>query len=275
MPPVGTGSSQKLPDHTDPDDLYDQGVEAVRSCVDQYQREIETLIHCLIDLGTSVREAGSASRMRKADLSFKSKDYNAFRDHLRIVLQSYHAYEAEQSGQFETTHAIKDVLSIELRPEQNHMIEANLRRRHRCAWASYRASNIRSSNVAHQHDAQQQQPEPAVALTDDRKSTIDSPAKPNAAVVRGSQAVASVSTVRNTVLQNALKLKMPKGVPVAIPKSQLSTRNTKITAEIVYPRPPRVALSGRCQSFQCPYCRDTLPSDIARSQSAWKWVSRT
>lgn len=157
------------------------------------------------------------------------------------------------------------------------MIEANLRRRHRCAWASYRARNIRISNLSDQNDAQQQRSEPALVPTDDKKSTIDLPARPNAAKVRFSQAAESVSTWKTTVLQNVLKSKLPGDAAglVATANSRLSTRNTKITADIEHPRPPRVALSGAYQGFQCPYCRDTLPSDIARSRSAWKWVSRT
>ena len=241
--------------------------------VDGYQREIETLIHCLVDLGTSVREAGSSSRIRKADLSFKSQDYSALRDHLRIVLQSYHAYEAEESDKLETKHAVNDLLSTELRPDQNRIIEANLRRRHRCAWASYRAHNIKSSNAAHQHDMQQQPSKSSAVPLDVTPSTAETPAKTNAAVLRGSQTVASASTLKTTVMKAAVKSKMSNSAPVATPPSRPSTRNTKITAEIIHPRPPRVALSGAYKTFQCPYCRDTLPSNIACSRSAWKWVS--
>ena len=276
MPQVDTGASLKLPDPPGPQDL-NQGVETLPSRVDELKREIETLIHCLIDLGRSVREAGSASRVREADFSFQSQDYNDFKDHLRIVLQSYHAYEAERSDQFETIQAVNDVLNVQLRPEQDHMIEANLRRRHRCAWASYRARNIRISNLSHQNDAQQQRSEPALVPTDDKKSTIDLPAGPNAAKVRSPQAVESVSTLKTTALQNVPESKLPDDATalVAIANPPLSTRNTKITADIEHPRPPRVALSGPYQGFQCPYCRDTLPSDIALSRSAWRWVSRT
>jgi hypothetical protein len=227
-------------------------------------------MNCLVDLGMSVREAGSSSRIRKADFSFEGQNYNAFRDHLRIVLQSYHAYEAERSDQLETKHAVNDLLSLELRPEQDHMIEANLRRRHRSAWASYRANKIKASNVVHQYNTQKHS-EPAVVPSGDTKGIIDLPVGTNnAEVVRHSQTGESVSTVKTTVLQSALKSRIPDSAPTATPRSRPSTRNTKITAEIVHPQPPRVALSGAYQTFQCPYCRDTLSSDIARSRSSWK-----
>ena len=51
-----------------------------------------------------------------------------------------------------------------------------------------------------------------------------------------------------------------------LPSSQTSTPSNPAPAPASTPAAPQ---------FQCPYCRDTLSSDIAFSRSAWKWVSHS
>jgi len=166
------------------------------------QREIDTLMHCIVKLGASVRSASLSSHTSKADTNFDRRHHKELQEHLRLVLLSYSAYENEDPSNTSTEAAIQDVLDRELRPAQAHVIEANLRRRHRYIWAGRRADSFKSSNAREASTTSTgPQAEPAVSVSVAKSTGSNVSTQYNANQTRGRQTPISVSTIQTSQLR--------------------------------------------------------------------------
>lgn len=262
---------------SDDDDDDDDDVIAYRLL--SIQREIDTLMHCLVNFGASVRSASLSLRMFKADTNFDRrhhKELTELEEHLRLVVASYSAYTYgdEDPRETSTEAAIQDVLGYELEPAQAHIIETTLRRRHRYIWAGSRADSFKASNAREVRTAStrtQDTPTASVPVADRRGLEVSSQHDVNP--TRNKQTpVSMVSTIQTSQL-----LAIP--VPVTHSRSAAGTpsrarsgKNTAITAKTTYPKPPGMTRERASRTCICPCCRNILSVDITGNKSSWKQV---
>lgn len=213
-------------------------------------RDVEQLINQLARLSVTIRNAGTISRFRKADHLFDPEDYSEFRTYLENLVK------ARSPGQ---NGVGVDFAKIYMTPIQERLIEANLRRRNRFAYAMRHSQKLAMASP--------KLPEKSSVVLDQmgtKSSPMTPDASPNVAVHETTSSTADL-TETNASSIGALPPPMPTRVP---PSRADMTQITSTAAKMIYPKPPRAKLG--LQQFKCPCCCQTLPLSYQES-TQWKY----
>ena len=235
-------------------------------------KDIESLMDRLIDLGTMIRKSGLTSRLLRADLSFSPEPHRYLEWHLQLLLRlqnirSYKPADNQQVGQ--TPEAVLSLLpTTPLRADQIYLVEANLRRRHRFAFARKRAATL-----ARPRETYDTLPSGAsILLTNDVEQhnhqghlQADSMAARSTAIP--SQLSAS-AIEPGADISRIVESELHGETPVYLPEA--STQLSEIAAKMKYPQPPKVSQQ---QAFKCAACHQIQPKRIGANRRRWKYVS--
>lgn len=238
--------------------------------------DVEALIKCLVDLGYLVKEAGRSSRFRRSDMTFEKKQYTGLLKHLETVLRSK-AYLDDKAYLDGVEDIVQSFLSVRLSPGQYHLIEANLRRRHRFVCAQQRFNQYQTNeqtspkNVAAEAGLLQttrrsplsSEQEHTSRSHADQTLTTDPPRQPKK--VTFAPSTVDPEKLRGKVTRTGQNAARSDGSSIA-----LTSPMTSVAAEMSYPRPPAVSDDHNTQAFSCPCCYETLNVSIARSSALWK-----
>jgi hypothetical protein len=235
--------------------------------------DVEALMRCLIDLGYLVKEASRSSRFRRSDMTFEKQKYTGLLKHLETVLRSKVHLDGMSTG----SDIVQSLFSVKLSPGQYHLIEANLRRRHRFVCAQQRFNQYQTNEHSSPKNApaevdlpqttrrsppssEQEHPSQSDA---DQTLTKDPPRQPKR--VTFAPSTVDPEKLRGRVTQTGQKVTKSDGSSIA-PTSPM----TSVAAEMSYPRPPTISDDHTVQAFSCPCCYETLNVSTARSSTIWK-----
>ncbi|KAF5701635.1 ankyrin protein 3 [Fusarium globosum] len=236
--------------------------------------DIDDLIDQLIMLGFAIRKSGTAARLQKADKTFNPKQNSNLRTYLEsIVLRN--TGKRRQDNDFDQGLTTCDRMHHanalrEVTAPQNHLIIANLRRRHRFNYAR-----------RHQLDLGQQVAQPIITKSvlsvpgptqyqstmtrDPLSQDLDKPtmAPMGSATPTGSSEVHEARTMSETTASavegSILNLARPSEPATSV--MSMSIRKFE------YPSPPPVSKFMR--GFKCPCCYQTLP-EMFHESSRWR-----
>ena len=228
-------------------------------------KDAENLLDRLVDIGTLIRRSGLSERLLRADQSFNAKSYIDLRQHLETTLylrqllttRSLEASRLWHSSAESASHLAEYAY---LRESQIHLVQANLRRRHRFAFARRRASTLGREVVttaSQPLDAVETMPQEVTSSTgDDGQHPI--PAREPLPIA----SQVSASAVDQSFDVKALEVRSGSS---AVSSAQSTTAN-----ERTYPKPPRLS---KQQAFKCPCCCQPLPKRIGANRGRWRCVS--
>jgi len=228
-------------------------------------KDAENLLDRLVDIGILIRRSGLSERLLRADQSFQEKSYIDLRQHLETTLylrqllttRSLEASRLWQSSAESASHLVEYAY---LRESQIHLVRANLRRRHRFAFARRRASTLGREVVttaSQPLDAVEIMPQEVTCSTgDDGQHPI--PAREPLPIA----SQVSASAVDQSFDVKALEVRSGSS---AVSSAQSTTAN-----ERTYPKPPRLS---KQQAFKCPCCCQSLPKRIGANRGRWRCVS--
>ncbi|KLO86267.1 related to ankyrin 3 [Fusarium fujikuroi] len=240
----------------------------------RFMDDIDDLIDQLIMLGFAIRKSGTAARLQKADKTFNPKQDANLRTYLEsIVLRN--TGKRRQDNDFDQgltscdrmhhANALREVTA-----PQNHLIIANLRRRHRFNYAR-----------RHQLDLGQQVAQPIITKSvlsapgptqyqstmtrDPLSQDLDKPtmAPMGSATPTGSSEVHEARTTSETTASAVEGSILNLARPSEPATSVMSTSIRKFE----YPSPPPV--SNFMRGFKCPCCYQTLP-EMFHESSRWR-----
>ncbi|KAK6435169.1 hypothetical protein LTR95_008643 [Oleoguttula sp. CCFEE 5521] len=246
------------------DTATDQMPPALAECC----KDIENLIDRLLDLGVTIRKTGLSSRLLRADTSFRPEPYVHLERHLNLLLrlQNMRASAfAEDRRPEKTVQIVESIYTTPLRADQVHLVEANLRRRHRFTFARKRAATLarpRAPEIAANAmlpgvpPNNEEQPMGLDALERTSPTVAESLALPSQMSASAVEAGADIHT-----MESALDLEGMYHQP------DESTQLSMFAARISYPRPPKVSQQ---QAFKCPSCYQIQPKRVGASQKRWK-----
>jgi hypothetical protein len=238
----------------------------------------------LIRLGVAIRRAGTTARHRNADNNLiKLGDHDDLRKHLVQILlgqptkiensRKQHKEDQHQKEQYRnkknTMQAIKLNFSEDsLTPTQQHLINANLKRRNRFLYAREHGEKLalHRNQLTKQNQNQKQKQK-----YHDASASVKEPFKPNATSEaksqkteergHGTQSVAGASSnTKFSEHSRALYLNTQEAL------QRGTSQPTSTTQKMDYPMPPPKAKKMR--PFRCPCCWQTLPSNFSKTQ--WK-----
>ncbi|KAH7142809.1 hypothetical protein B0J13DRAFT_444739, partial [Dactylonectria estremocensis] len=227
------------------DELVEQHSETM---LKQAMKDTGDILDQLIMLGFAIRKSGTAARLQKADASFKPNENEDLRTHLEFILLN-HAAERRKNGghngRITAAYRMQEAKDDfgEVTPEQQHLILANLRRRHRFGYAR-----------RHQKKLDQPIVQPLVAKPEPPPLTEDSIAPPGIP-----QAPEMSATTPSTAKGDILNM--------AIPSQAAASRVSVSVATMHYPSPPPITKQMR--GFKCPCCYQTLP-EMFQDWSRWR-----
>lgn len=244
-------------DHSDTGDESadnDYEVELKRSMDD-----VDDLLGQLDRLSSAILKSGTAARLLEADESFNPELDVGLRTYFQSVLirsavprrqnSDVHKGIASQDGMQELD-ALGDVAA-----EQNHLIIANLQRRHRFDYAK-RHQPILSAGQLPQFYKTTTQDHVSQGLIDP-KLTQTGPAL-STAIPEVPEARRTSETIASTVENNILNFAIP---------SEPATTVMSVSAQTIEcpSLPPTLEVPG---GFKCPCCYMTLP-DMLRDEARW------
>ncbi|KAG8674143.1 hypothetical protein FPOAC1_000106 [Fusarium poae] len=135
---------KKLDDDTDDSGDSDTESESVEQNAEppfkKVMRDIDDILDQLIMLGFAIRKSGTVARLQKADSSFNPKENEDLRKHLEFIISNTLAKRRkidEENAKNNTEQRVQEVEKNlgDVTREQQHLILANLRRRHRFRYA--------------------------------------------------------------------------------------------------------------------------------------------
>ncbi|KAK8004772.1 D-serine dehydratase [Apiospora arundinis] len=219
------------------------------SALTMMMRDVEQLINQLARLSIAIRNAGTASRFRKADKLFNPDDYGELQAYLENIVK------ARPPG---PDGAGIDIFRNDIAPAQKRLIEANLRRRNRFVYAMRHAQKLAIEAP--------RRPE-QIPLVPDRLNTEFAepmPIQQSAIEVLNADSIAPELTETNASSLGTLPALLPARGP---PSRATMTQITSTAAKVVYPKPPKV--KAGLQQFKCPCCCQTLPM-LYQESTQWK-----
>ncbi|KAH0532212.1 hypothetical protein TsFJ059_000935 [Trichoderma semiorbis] len=235
-------------------------------------KDIDDILDQLIMLGFAIRKSGTVARLRKADSSFKPNENEDLQKHLEFILLNSAA--GRQKYSEENVENTTEKKIREVTPEQQHLILANLRRRHRFRYARRHQQKLDQLTInplvatskplvhiteEHQGMTPGLSRSPASddgesLPTEDFPSTTSSNAPPKN--LQGPEMSATTPSVpESDILQ------------IAIPMAAAASRVSVSVATIHYPSPPPI--SQQMRGFKCPCCYQTLP-EMFQNWSRWR-----
>ncbi|PTB61122.1 hypothetical protein M431DRAFT_489892 [Trichoderma harzianum CBS 226.95] len=235
-------------------------------------KDVDDILDQLIMLGFAIRKSGTVARLRKADSSFKPNENEDLQKHLEFILLNSAA--GRQKYSEENVENTTEKRMREVTPEQQHLILANLRRRHRFRYAR-----------RHQQKLDQFTINPLVAMS---KPLVHTTEKHQGMIPRLNRSPASddgkslptedfpSTTPSNAPPKNLQGPEMSATTPsvpevdilqIAIPMAAAASRVSVSVATMHYPSPPPI--SQQMRGFKCPCCYQTLP-EMFQNWSRWR-----
>ncbi|KAK6857347.1 protein phosphatase-1 [Apiospora arundinis] len=212
-------------------------------------RDVEQLINQLARLSIAIRNAGTASRFRKADKLFNSDDYRDLQVYLENIVK------ARPPG---PNGVGVDIFKNDITPAQKRLIEANLRRRNRFVYAMRHAKKLAMETP--------KRPEKIPLVPDWLNAGFEeSMAIPSSDI----EILNTDGIVPDLTETNASSLgTLPPLLPARGPPSRATmTQITSTAAKVVYPKPPKTKTG--LQQFKCPCCCQSLPL-LYQESTQWK-----
>lgn len=239
-------------------------------------KSTEVILDQLARLAVAIRRSGISSRLQKADRLFDPEHHEDLQNHLVLIL-SANLSEIEKKRQEIWDFNAKDISRnfnadiTQLSTAQQHLINANLRRRNRFIYAQRHARKLASI----QHFSTQ---EPVPKL-----ETVNQPNRGPNIVLGGSKARLSspetklvsaaspLSTTRSEATQITDTTVSAVATSVRFNISAPSTVMSQVTStgsKARYPNPPHLE---NLNSFKCPCCCLTLPVTFSE-HDRWRLI---
>lgn len=256
-----------------------------RMTLHEAQATIEELLRVLVELEVAIRRAGMTSRLRRADRTLERElgTYDELSKHLEFILKihelclrkhvssgqplearamSGHEADASRRGptaveQSLSSHLVNPTIHINavldslfkndiiLRPEQQLLVHANVKRAHRFAFHKRRQETLDNVDVQHpsatvQVHARPNRKKRAVAV---KRSA---PLEPQAAHLGAPSALESTGTTDHAS-NHVAGSTMEKAAMTQRRNGNIGVAATALALRADYPKPPK-------KSGRCPYC---------------------
>ncbi|KAK3987552.1 armadillo-type protein [Cladorrhinum sp. PSN332] len=249
----------------------DETQEDGESLLHSAMKGVETALDQLLRLGHAIRKSGTTTRLQKADRSFQECDYKDFQVYLAILLKRNTSAQRRDSTATADSRMLECKQAYnELSLEQQHLIFANLRRRHRFVYArrhQIKLAEPRSFTLASQSVDERRN---ANEMTKNSWSNRNPMAETQSEVSKGKQ-LEIRATLKTQATDSAMTVTTASGIEGDIlkeaPPSQAASRVSITATKLDYPLPPP-PLEG-VRGFKCPCCYQTLPV-MFLERSRWK-----
>ncbi|KAI5460418.1 hypothetical protein BGZ63DRAFT_404887 [Mariannaea sp. PMI_226] len=273
---TGATSDSMSSDGSDPE--TEQKETKFETTLRRLKEDIEDVLDQLLMLGYAIRKSGTGARLQRADTSFNPDNNEDFRAELEAFFTN-----ASKKGQWkkegdkETTASdrmkkaqIQDQVN-KVTPEQQHLITANLRRRHRFQYAKQHQQKLDYFDIR----SVVPKVRPDEGITQDRETNL--PKSDNKPANEQSEPHGSGKNEDSNSRDYEPKSTMPSGTDPSmvggdILKSSMSLQTAAShvsvsVAKMRYPSAPK--LSERMRGFKCPCCFQTLP-EMFQEPSRWR-----
>ncbi|KAL5084176.1 hypothetical protein Trisim1_012251 [Trichoderma cf. simile WF8] len=236
-------------------------------------KDIDDILDQLIMLGFAIRKSGTVARLRKADSSFEPNENEDLRKHLEFILLNSAAgrqkYNHEENVENTTEKRMQEVT-----PEQQHLILANLRRRHRFRYARRHQQKLDQFTI----NPLVAMSKPLVHTTEEHQGMIpglnrspssdDEKSLPTEDLPSTTPSNAPPKNFQGPEM-SATTPSVPEGdiLQIAIPIAAAASRVSVSVATMHYPSPPPI--SQQMRGFKCPCCYQTLP-EMFQNWSRWR-----
>lgn len=232
---------------------------------------IDDILDQLIMLGLAIRKSGTVTRLRKADTSFKAHENEDLRRHLELILFK-NAIRGKKNSEDSVESIIAERMPAhEVTPEQQHLILANLRRRHRFRYARRHQQKLEqlivyplvsTSNSLADADEERQEKSPPLD-------------KGNVPPIEDASSITLSTTVLSNIQAPEMSATTPSvmegvGSQMTMPTAVAASRVSVSVATMHYPSPP--SISQHMKGFKCPCCYQTLPI-MFKDWSRWRYVT--
>ncbi|RSM09095.1 hypothetical protein CDV31_007862 [Fusarium ambrosium] len=202
-------------------------------------QHLDSTIENLALIGVAIRRTGKASRRRRADTRFDSRDYEELRRHLECIV----LLRPSKSG-----------LQTELEPStmgivQNRLVEANLKRRHRFAIARKRVRKV--------EDASQPKKTDDISASSKEENKKAGPQTKKGPPTMGG--LTAASTAEGTLQYGGSGRYVPGAA---------RTQITALAADAEFPRPPKNP-AGR-HIGKCPCCCQSILVEEMNDSTKWR-----
>lgn len=247
---------------------------------------VEQLLGILINLGVAIRQSGAIPRLGNADGTFQEHKhkYSSLIRHLTFILQLSNLPRVKvpvgdggATAEMIQVSIASDEQQGPRRFEQQVLIDANAKRRHRFEFARERRDELKMA-VDPQDSAPASSPDSRL-----RERLSQSVPAPTGQIQYPTMMAKAPSTEavekppprsqRSTAIANQLS-ELIADVPLdsLVEELPASAPPTAIALKADYPSPPKP--SSDATGPVCPYCNLTLPSETARA-GQWKSVHQT
>jgi hypothetical protein len=242
--------------------------------IEEAKDSMEKLLGILVKSGLAIRQAGAASQLNNADSSFSRhrEDYKDFEAELKFslrlksrsikhggdkVLNTYNLCEEMQTSNEEDT----------LQHETRAVVEANVRRRHRFAFAEKRATKLKIKRSSTEKDKVALTPNVNPVALQDVPTAHDTIHQAHTSLGMQLEEASVQQTTRHSERSqsstNKLSAHKPDSrIPNILEDDRPLAPPTVTTSKVSYPKGPK--LDNNATVFTCPYCQLTLPLDIAQ-----------
>lgn len=238
-------------------------------------KDVDDILDQLIMLGFAIRKSGTVARLRKADSSFKPNENEDLQKHLEFILLNSAA--GRQKYSEENVENTTEKKIREVTPEQEHLILANLRRRHRFRYARRHQQKLDQLTI----NTLVATSKPLVHITGEHQDITPglnrSPASDDGKSLptEDYQSITPSNAPPNTLQgpeMSATTPSVPEGdiLQIAIPMAAAASRVSVSVATMHYPSPPPI--SQQMRGFKCPCCYQTLP-EMFQNWSRWRYVT--
>jgi hypothetical protein len=230
--------------------------------LDEAKNTVERLLESLVDLEIAIRRAGTASRLRRADRSFNKRkhEYAELLEHLEFILRVSGAprWSSTPKDQL-SAPAQTDEINVKsaldqlwgekapLRPEQQILLLANIKRTHRFRFYKGRDEQLRSEQ------AHMLSPAAHVQIRSSRAQPSDPPVKIEEQPGQSSKPLMNeydtpALSQHSTGTTNRVSDYVPdSSLEKAIQATSPGIAATTIALRADYPKPPK-------DKTKCPYC---------------------
>ncbi|MCJ1349815.1 hypothetical protein MMC31_008056, partial [Peltigera leucophlebia] len=241
----------------------------------QAMKNTEAILDQLARLAVAIRKPGTSSRLQKADRSFDPKHHEDLQNYLVLILLAkpsdienkrhdiWDNNAKDQSVNFGVDIAL-------LSTAQQHLIDANLRRRNRFIYAQRHARKLAPVQLSSTPGPVPKlevvnQPErgPNIVMAESRARPLSPETKPVSAASALLIAHSDVTRMTDTTASAIATPFMFDLAPSTV-MSQVSSTGLKTS----YPNPPHLK---ELNSFKCPCCCLTLPAEFSEN-NRWRFV---
>lgn len=237
--------------------------DAANPAVAEAMVDVEDILDQLIRLGLAIRKSGTNARLRKADSSFKEDDYQDLQRYLTLALLIQGGkLPGNQENSPDGGLAHLDIAPYQLSPQQNHLIAANLRRRHRFVYARRHQRKLQGSlhiNIVQDTKRATRSPNTAKSATPSQAAAKTNELQQLKGEDHAREPIPTITTA------SAVEGDVLKPAPVF---SRAASGVSMTTAKLGYPAPPPV--TEGVNSFKCPCCYQTLPI-MFKENTRWRY----